>query len=539
MRTLHRARPRCTIAVALLIAAWSPPTARAGTDHDAAPREFTVMAYNVEMLFDVDGVALIDEYGPEAWGPRQLDRKLDGISRVLQRVNDGRGPDIICFNELEADQTPQSTVRDIADFLREWEGHSAHELLTAPRLDPRLAGAPVEAWLAKRLADDGLGTYEVAVGRWRPDPTGRVVFHTNAVFSRFPIIAARTHPTEGARGILEVELEVAGQHLYVFNNHWKSGASDPETEPVRIGNARVLRRRLDAILRADPHADVILAGDFNSHYNQRQRHPSMRRTAINDVLGSQGDETALTRNGGAALYNLWFELPHEQRGSDEYRGEWGTLIQILVTRGLYDARGVQYIDNSFQVAAFPGLNAYRDTGRPIRWTFADGGAGYSDHFPILARFRAGETLPPVRLAAPSRTPEGPAEAVPVTLGLDRAVPLHTWPRNREFRSAENIGRFFRVRGRVTETHPFRVRVEGPDVEIDVWIHDRAAREAFFRDYAVGDPISFVGELGQYRRAWQFVIPESTIGKQPLQRSGPRSPRSPRSPRASRATAHGD
>src|SRR5690606_11321444 len=90
MRTLHRARPRCTIAVALLIAAWSPPTARAGTDHDAAPREFTVMAYNVEMLFDVDGVALIDEYGPEAWGPRQLDRKLDGISRVLQRVSDGR-----------------------------------------------------------------------------------------------------------------------------------------------------------------------------------------------------------------------------------------------------------------------------------------------------------------------------------------------------------------------------------------------------------------------------------------------------------------
>ena len=61
-----------------------------------------------------------------------------------------------------------------------------------------------------------------------------------------------------ARNILEVELEIDGARLYVFNNHWKSGASDPVTEKIRVASARVLRARLDQILKADPHVDIIL-----------------------------------------------------------------------------------------------------------------------------------------------------------------------------------------------------------------------------------------------------------------------------------------
>lgn len=492
----------------LLTAVSTPPLVRAATP--APAREFTVMTYNVEMLFDVDGVAAISDYAPSVWGPTQLDRKLAGISQVLQRLPGGRGPDIICFNELEADQTPESTVTDVDAFLREHAGHSARALLNDPTLEPRLAGLPAQAWLAKRLADDGMSGYHVAVGRSRDDPTGHLVFHTNAIFSRFPIIAARTHDTDGARGILEVELQVGDRPLHVFNNHWKSGASDPNTEPVRIGNAEVLRARLDEILSADPQADVILAGDFNSQYNQKQRCPEMPRTAINDVLGSQGDETAMQRLRGPDLYNLWFELPNEQRGSDEWRGEWGTLMQMLVTRGLYDARGVQYIDNSFSVAAFPGLNAAPETGRPVRWTFAEGGAGYSDHLPIIARFRTGSNLQPLEFVRPSRTADGPTAAVPIRLPLENAIALSTWEAGREFRTAENIGRFFRVAGRVSSERPFRITVDGPDTEIAVWIRNRELREAYFARHGAGDRVSFFAELGQYRGDWQFVIPESEL-----------------------------
>lgn len=496
-------------ALSLLAAMAAAPARAADGDADV---EFTVMAYNVEMLFDIDGVALLDDFKPERWGATQLDRKLAGISRVLQQVRGGRGqgPDIICFNELEADQTPDANGGTHAQQLARLDARPITELLRAAERDPALAGLPVEVWLARRLADDGMSGYHVAVGRWREDPTGHLVFHTNAVFSRFPIVASRTHDTAGARGILEVELEVGGQRLHVFNNHWKSGASDPATEPTRIGNATVLRTRLDAILREDPHADVILAGDFNSQYNQRQRYPDLARTAINDVLGSQGDERALLRARGAALYNLWFELPEEKRGSDEYHGEWGTLMHLLVTRGLYDARGVQYVDNTFAVAAFPGLNAEAATGRPIRWTFAGGGAGFADHFPITARFRAGENLPRMKLVRPSTTPHGPATAVPVELRLDQAVDLTTWPRDQEFRTSENHGRFFRARGRVSNAAPFRVRLDGTGIEIMVWVREREPRVAFFAAHPVGEYVSFVGELSQFRGEWQLVIPARAL-----------------------------
>ena len=182
-----------------------------------------------------------------------------------------------------------------------------------------------------------------------------------------------------------MEAEVDGAPLFLFANHWKSGASDPETEPVRIANARTLRTRVDEILAADANADIIIGGDLNSQYNQRQRYPRMKETGINDVLGSQGNELAV-RQPGRPLYNLWFELPAARRGSDTYRGEWGTLMHLIISRGLYDQNGVQYVDNSFAVGRFAGLNADAD-GLPLRWTF-DGpaGGGFSDHFPVSARF---------------------------------------------------------------------------------------------------------------------------------------------------------
>ena len=50
----------------------------------------------------------------------------------------------------------------------------------------------------------------------------------------------------------------------------------------------------------------------------------MRISGINDVLLSAGNEpTDLLPD--SKLYNLWHELPAEQRGSDAWKGKWGTL----------------------------------------------------------------------------------------------------------------------------------------------------------------------------------------------------------------------
>ncbi|MFM8334201.1 MAG: endonuclease/exonuclease/phosphatase family protein, partial [Opitutaceae bacterium] len=350
-------------------------------------RTFTVVAYNVENLFDLDGVSVYEDYEPARYTPAHALTKLRNIARVVAKFDGGRGPDVLLLSEIEVDATPGAAAPDYDAILQRLRGTTLDQLLGAKPLDPAVADLPAEALLLKALADAGMTGYQVITGEnvTAPGSERRQEIRC-AVLTRLPVRDVRSHPTLNARAILEVQADVDGAPLYLFANHWKSGASDPETEPVRVANARTLRARLDAILAMDPNADIIIGGDLNSQYNQRQRYPRMKETGINDVLGSQGNELAV-RQPGCPLYNLWFELPPEQRGSDTYRGEWGTLMHLLISRGLYDRAGVQYIDNSFAVGIFEGLNADAK-GLPLRWQFTGpAGRGASDHFPVSARFR--------------------------------------------------------------------------------------------------------------------------------------------------------
>ena len=346
------------------------------------PLTFTVVTYNVENLFDADGVAMFDDYKVDAgYTPRKLLTKLQAITNVLKSVDDGDTPEIVLFQELEADFTPESTVEDYDAFL---EMHS--DTTVANMLDTEwsndYAGYPASAWLLKALADEGLTGYHVVTAEYRGRGLGSA--HTNAVFSTFPIISHQAHPLVLARDIIEAEIEIEGQSLFVYVNHWKSGASNRNLEPVRVENAKVLRSLIDARLATDPQADIIIAGDLNSHYNHAALFPEMV-TGVNDILGSTGRESFKE----ADLYNLWFELAPDARYSEVWRGRIGTLMHMLITQGLYDDSGISYIDGSFNKLVISGINADA-IGRPIRWhSTGETGGGVSDHFPVYARFSLG------------------------------------------------------------------------------------------------------------------------------------------------------
>ncbi len=346
------------------------------------PVTFTVLTYNVENLFDADGVALFDDYKVDSgYTPRKLLTKLQSIASVLKSVDDGDTPEIVLFQELEADFTPESTVVDYDAFLEMYSDTTVADMLDAEWSDG-YAGYPASAWLLKALADEGLTGYHVVTAEYRGAGSGSA--HTNAIFSTFPIISHQAHPILMARDIIEAELEVEGQSLFVYVNHWKSGASNPNREPTRVENAKVLRRLIDARLVADPQADIIIAGDLNSHYNHSALFPNMV-TGVNDILGSTGRESF----NEADLYNLWFELAPEARYSEVWRGRIGSLMHVLITQGLYDHSGISYIDGSFDKLVIPGINADL-IGRPIRWHSAgETGGGVSDHFPVYARFSLG------------------------------------------------------------------------------------------------------------------------------------------------------
>ncbi len=492
-------------ALALLL-----PSCRAATHGETPEAELVVVVYNVENLFDLDGRAAFKDYGPAAYGPRHVQTKLSNIARVLSAIGGaGHGPDIVLFQELEADQTPAREPLDAAAFLQRYRDTALREMLAEP-ISAEVRDLPAEALLLKALHDAGLGPYDVRGRQHRRDPMGRTIAHVNATFSRLPILEARTHWSPGARGTLEVAHDVGGYRLYTFNVHWKSGASDPETERLRVGNARVLRDRLNQLLDQDPHADILVGGDFNSHYNQSVRHPEFGELALQHVLGSRGDELGLQQPGGPDLYNLWFELPAAQRGSDVFQGYWGTLMQLLLTRGLYDFRGVQYVDNSFHVAVLDDVNAQPVTRLPRRWSFeGPGGSGVSDHFPLLARFRVVGENDPDRyqpLVNPGRPDQVSTAPRPVDYRVQpgaHAAAAREFGSDAALRQTQYIGRVYRVDGEVSGERPFRIRLFEEDYL--VWAFDLDLRLEIYRRYKLGDRLKILGELGQHRGQWQFIV----------------------------------
>ena len=473
--------------------------------------EFIIMAYNVENLFDIDDQALFDDYQADKYQAQHLMKKLRGITQVLSEFQQGRGPEIVLFQELENDLTPADKPIDYEKLLKPYQEMSVEQMLSG-EISDAIRDLPAEAFLLKSLHDAGLGPYHVAVAEFREDPVGRTVAHVNATFSQFPIIESRTHQSDGARGTLEIIHQVGDYPLHTFNAHWKSGASNQQSEQIRLGNALVVRQRLDEIFKQDPMADVVLGGDFNSHYNQSQRYSNWKQTAVNDVLGSQGDELAIRQPGGPDLYNLWYELPAEKRKSDAYRGSWGTLMQLMIARGLYDYRGIQYIDNSKQVAKIEGVNAQHGSGLPIRWSTLNGdGTGYSDHFPIFARFRIASENDPNRmleLEGPGQPGDSEAELKGIAVDYsgipaDLILSTETLGSREKIQNIDNMGRIFNVKSVVSGEKPFVIQVHGD--EYKVWSFDLDLRLKIYERFPLGSEMNFMGELGFHDGMWQFIV----------------------------------
>ncbi len=310
-------------------------------------------SYNVQNLFDLKYDS--DEYRAYVpdnryqWNEKNLEIKLDNLARVIRDLQ----ADVLALQEVESE--------------------------AALRL------------LRKKLRAFGVG-YQYARMATERDSVVRC-----ALLSDFPV-ADTTElnvPSEGARNILKTELNINGENLFVYNNHWPSREHEEEK---RIAAAEVLRRDIDGL--ADD-ADILIVGDLNSNYDAWRSQPSSGaeggRFAINQVLGTVRDDALITERTvqqghggeGRLLYNLWLELPEEERWSYKLFEHENSLDHIIVSAGLYDDKGVSYADNSF--GRF--VPAYLMDGPSVfRWQRARKGKGkhvgegFSDHVPVYAEF---------------------------------------------------------------------------------------------------------------------------------------------------------
>lgn len=473
---------------------------------------FSIVAYNVENLFDLDGIASYEDFSSDKYTSGHLLVKVRNAAKVLSTVDAGRGPDVVVLNEIEIDQTPDASGPKAADWLDSVKGRTLKEVLSISPLPPETASLPAEFWLLKALADAGLGRYHVVVPDEPPGSRedGRSRSVKNVILSRFPVTAVKTHHTLNARAILEARLDVNGHPLTVFANHWKSGAGDIDNERIRMANARTLRDRLNEIFKQDPMADVILAGDFNSHYNQTLRYPHFKKSAINELLGSQGNEAALA-SGKADLYNLWFELPVEKRGSDVYQNKWGTLMHLIVSRGLYDNKGLQYQDNSFEVLAVPGLNT-DPLGRPIRWSRGSAPSGFSDHFPIMARFRvadfksSGNWMPLTKPSAADAENVPPGREVSIKEIFATSINPAKKPPNTDFRKPEWLGKVFLIDAPAQVGKRGIVTVDLNGITYNLFSPDKDTRDRLRNLAKTHSKLRFHAQLTMFKGEWQFFLP---------------------------------
>ena len=378
--------PISPLLAGLFCAFWIGLSGSAAAD-DAAPppSSFYVANWNVENLYDTDDDPDNDgddEFLPNnpttRWTRVRYETKLDNLAQVISGMNKGQGPDILGIEEVEN----EDVLRDLVDKL----GKKSYGIVHADSPDPRGIDT---ALIFNRAHFSLLETHAYKVSlKWN---------HTT-------------------RDILHAVLEDrAGKRLHVFVNHWPSrGGGIALSEPNRFEAARTLALATDRLFRREPDARVILLGDFNDE-------PSNR--SIRDVLDV---EPYFSRSDYVAtnLYNLSAAKSAKGQGtfSHSYAGEteWRMYDQIIVSGALLESADIEPDQDFFWIdrPTYMTEEHGRDKGSPMP-TFEnqeDYQGGYSDHFPVGARFidlaEAADKAPAEKAAAiPSNKPARAAAQV--------------------------------------------------------------------------------------------------------------------------------
>jgi endonuclease/exonuclease/phosphatase family metal-dependent hydrolase len=205
-------------------------------------------------------------------------------------------------------------------------------------------------------------------------------FDTNihvALLSKFPIVARRPHTNDNyllsgrrfrvSRGFVEADIKVNDRYEFtILSCHLKSKRPIPDAdeEEMRFEEARILREKVDARLKANPNANLVVLGDLNDTYNTKSVRAVIGRgkTRLTDTRPAErnGDNQPHPNNPRYQPRNVAWT--HHYGVEDTY----SRIDYILLSPGM--AR--EWVTNETYVLTLPN------------W-----GIG-SDHRPLVATFEA-------------------------------------------------------------------------------------------------------------------------------------------------------
>jgi len=338
----------------------------------------TVASYNIENFWDDSdsnsGESTYDEYRTNGsnWYKDQMFKKK--AEQVAEAIRMSGSPDIIAMQELESGNNTSRSLEILKPYV------------------------------------ESMGYKYFALGLQSPDNPVAV---TTAVISKFPILNNERLDfkmkesqftsndlnddsigslNSSARDPQVVTIDVSGQPVRLYTAHWKSRRGNPNSGNVmRLAIAELIKKDIDQKRATNPNLDVLVMGDFNSDYDE---------APLQNGLESTDDKNTLKRDlTSEKMYNLWFELPASERCSYMHSGELQCLDHMLTSSSLFDGKGIDFVESSFQVIGHNGGEAaqklMRPDGRtPNRWGMQKNngrafftGTGYSDHLPLRATFK--------------------------------------------------------------------------------------------------------------------------------------------------------
>jgi len=315
-----------------------------------------VAFWNLQNLFDtVDDPEKNDESflpdGDMEFTPERLEKQMYNLSRVIHSMNSGNGPDLLGVCEVENQAVLSSIVNK---FL--------------PELDYKIAYLESPD---NRGIDNGL------------------LYKANK-FKLLNLQADTIYLSDGwpTRLIFGVNLLTeSDEKITVFVNHWPSRSGGrKESEPNRITAAQTLRDAVDRIFSKDASAKIMIIGDFN---DEPTNVSILNTLNAQPIICDFAEDIEVLEDNYTDLFNLSYKTYVDGLGTYIYKDDWNMLDQIIVSRSLLSDKNFFYLCNSFEIykpyyivtqsgqfkgAPFPTYGGRRYLG------------GYSDHFPVIAKF---------------------------------------------------------------------------------------------------------------------------------------------------------
>jgi endonuclease/exonuclease/phosphatase family metal-dependent hydrolase len=331
--------------------------------------EYYVAWWNVENLFEVEDYpdrsdkrrrTLKNEL--KGWTKEILDKKLSQLSKIISKMNNSNGPDILGICEVEN----KSVIEKLLNNLSNLQQHTYH-IAHADTKDER--GIDVAF-----IYDSN--KFEIE----KDQHTG-----TDLIFSHFIV------KREASRDILQVNFKTKplGNRLVLIGNHWPSRSSGQyESEPYRIVAGETLSYFHKRILEEnktgeeddeeeEQNTPILVMGDFNDEpFNRSVTDYALATTSMLKVKLSKE---------APRLYNLMWPIMAKGVGTFYFNNFPNFLDQFMVSRGIVIAKKIRVNENSTEIIAFPEMvkGQYKV---PIKFGRPSGNSlnenGFSDHLPI-------------------------------------------------------------------------------------------------------------------------------------------------------------